>query len=247
MATTTSHPADGRGDARDEAPEHGAPRRRSTTELDALQADDVDWKSGRAFSLAYHAGDDVLALATEAPTRDSSPPTRSTSPPSRACARMQADVVAMIADLLHGGPEAAGFMTSGGTESILLAVKAARTRGRARGIDGAGDGPADHRARGVREGRRLLRRALGARAGARRLPRRSDADGGGHHAQHGAAGRVGARLSAGRRRSGRGDRGAGGGARHQLPRRRLHGRHHAADARAPRPSRRRRSTSASPA
>ena len=40
----------------------------------------------------------------------------------------------MIADLLHGGPEAAGFMTSGGTESILLAVKAARTRGRARGI-----------------------------------------------------------------------------------------------------------------
>jgi hypothetical protein len=39
------------------------------------------------------------------------------------------------ADLLHGGPEAAGFMTTGGTESILLAVKAARTRGHERGID----------------------------------------------------------------------------------------------------------------
>jgi glutamate/tyrosine decarboxylase-like PLP-dependent enzyme len=40
----------------------------------------------------------------------------------------------MTTDLLHGGPEAAGFMTSGGTESILLAAKAARTRGRERGI-----------------------------------------------------------------------------------------------------------------
>ena len=34
--------------------------------------------------------------------------------------------------LFHGAPDAAGFMTSGGTESILLAVKAARERGRAR-------------------------------------------------------------------------------------------------------------------
>ena len=40
----------------------------------------------------------------------------------------------MTADLLHGGSEAAGFMTSGGTESILMAVKAARTHGRACGI-----------------------------------------------------------------------------------------------------------------
>jgi glutamate/tyrosine decarboxylase-like PLP-dependent enzyme len=48
---------------------------------------------------------------------------------------MQADVVAMTSDLLHGGPEAAGFMTSGGTESILLAVKAARGRGRERGVE----------------------------------------------------------------------------------------------------------------
>jgi sphinganine-1-phosphate aldolase len=36
---------------------------------------------------------------------------------------------------LNGGDEAAGFMTTGGTESLLMAVKAARERGRAeRGI-----------------------------------------------------------------------------------------------------------------
>ena len=102
-------------------------------QLAAMQAQDVDWKSGRAFSLAYHAGPDVLALATEALARFQSANALNVAafPSLR---RMQNDVVEMIAELLHGGPEAAGFMTSGGTESILLAVKAARTRGRARGI-----------------------------------------------------------------------------------------------------------------
>lgn len=102
-------------------------------QLAVLQAGDVDWKAGRAFSLAYHAGPDVLALATEALARFQSANALNVDafPSLR---RMQTEVVAMIADLLHGGPEAAGFMTSGGTESILLAVKAARTRGRARGI-----------------------------------------------------------------------------------------------------------------
>lgn len=103
-------------------------------QLATLQAEDVDWKSGRAFSLAYYAGPDVLALATEASARFQSANALNTAafPSLR---RMQADVVAMTSDLLNGGPEAAGFMTSGGTESILLAVKAARGRGRERGID----------------------------------------------------------------------------------------------------------------
>lgn len=113
------------------------PRGRSAAaildELDALRARDVDWKSGRAFSLAYHAGPDVLALATEANARFLSANALNVAafPSLR---RMQADVVGAIAGLLNGGPEAAGFMTSGGTESILLAVKAARTRGRERGV-----------------------------------------------------------------------------------------------------------------
>ncbi len=48
---------------------------------------------------------------------------------------IQQDVVDIVAGWLHGGEHAAGFMTSGGTESILLAVVAARERGRTeRGI-----------------------------------------------------------------------------------------------------------------
>src|SRR5258706_2187953 len=45
-------------------------------------------------------------------------------------ARMQFEVVEMVLGLMHGST-AAGFMTSGGTESILMAVLAARDRGRA--------------------------------------------------------------------------------------------------------------------
>ena len=44
-------------------------------------------------------------------------------------------MVALSRRLLHGGPEAGGAMTSGGTESILMAVKTARERARAeRGV-----------------------------------------------------------------------------------------------------------------
>ncbi len=46
--------------------------------------------------------------------------------------RLEHAVVRMTADLLHGGPRACGTMTSGGTESCLLAVKTYRDRARAR-------------------------------------------------------------------------------------------------------------------
>ncbi len=99
-------------------------------ELDALKQHDVRWKDGRAFTLAYYAGPEVAALGDEAYRRFSSDNALNTDafPSLR---RIQADVVAMTADLLDGGPEAAGFMTTGGTESLLMAVKAARERGRA--------------------------------------------------------------------------------------------------------------------
>jgi glutamate/tyrosine decarboxylase-like PLP-dependent enzyme len=44
--------------------------------------------------------------------------------------QLQAEVVAMAASLLDAPPDAAGFLTTGGTESLLMAVKAARERGR---------------------------------------------------------------------------------------------------------------------
>jgi sphinganine-1-phosphate aldolase len=99
-------------------------------ELDALKHHDVRWKDGRAFTLAYYAGPEVAALGDEAYRRFSSDNALNTDafPSLR---RIQSDVVAMTVELLDGGPDAAGFMTTGGTESLLMAVKAARERGRA--------------------------------------------------------------------------------------------------------------------
>ena len=114
-------------------PKQGRPAGEVLADLDELGRSDVDWKSGRAFSLAYYAGPEVYALATEANARFQSANALNTGAfPS--LGKMQSRVVSTIAELLNGGPAAAGFMTSGGTESLLLAVKAARQRGRARGI-----------------------------------------------------------------------------------------------------------------
>ena len=97
--------------------------------LDDLKRDDVRWRDGRAFTLVYYGGADVLAVAEEAYRRYSSENALNTDafPSLR---RLQSDVVAIVGDWLQAGEDGAGFMTSGGTESILMAVKAARERGR---------------------------------------------------------------------------------------------------------------------
>ncbi len=102
--------------------------------LDALKEHDVRWRDGRAFTLAYYAGPEVSAVADEAHRRFSTDNALNTDafPSLRT---IQAEVVGIVADWLQAGPDGAGFMTSGGTESILMAVKAARERGRAeRGV-----------------------------------------------------------------------------------------------------------------
>jgi len=104
---------------------------RSATEvfesLESMRIDDVRWREGRAFSLAYNAGPDALAVAEEAYRRFSGENALSTNAfPS--LKRIQNEVVTMAGEWLGATVESAGFMTSGGTESILMAVKAARDR-----------------------------------------------------------------------------------------------------------------------
>ena len=89
----------------------------------------MQWQDGRAFTLAYHAGPEVVAIAEAAHRMFSSANGLNTHafPSLR---RIQDEVVGVVNEWFEGGSEAAGFMTSGGTESLLLAVKAARERGR---------------------------------------------------------------------------------------------------------------------
>ncbi len=96
-------------------------------ELDVFKVRDVRWRDGRAFTLTYFAGDEVAAVQQRAYSAYLSENGLNTDafPSLR---KLQTDVVDIVSGWLNGGSEAAGFMTSGGTESILLAVRAARER-----------------------------------------------------------------------------------------------------------------------
>ncbi|MEO9068024.1 MAG: aminotransferase class V-fold PLP-dependent enzyme [Caldimonas sp.] len=97
---------------------------------------DVDWRGGRAPSFIHFAGDDVLEVAKRAYVMYFS----ENGLGQRAfgsLAKFESEVVAMGLSLFSGGSDAKGAMTTGGTESIFLAVKAARDRAAGeRRIDG---------------------------------------------------------------------------------------------------------------
>ena len=108
-----------------ELPAAGWSAAETLNRLEALRVNDVRWKDGRAFSLAYLASPEVHELATEAYKRFSGENGLNVEafPSLRA---MQNDVLAIVAGWLSAPVTARGFFSSGGTESILMAVKAAR-------------------------------------------------------------------------------------------------------------------------
>ena len=106
-------------------PLQGIPAPQVFDELESLRAGDVDWRGGRVFSLAYYAGPEAIAVAEDAYRRFSGENALSTDAfPSLRI--MQQDVLTMVGPWLGADKDSAGFMTSGGTESILMVVKAAR-------------------------------------------------------------------------------------------------------------------------
>ena len=111
---------------------NGVPADQVLDELESFRANDVRWRDGRSFTLAYSAGDDALAVAEEAYRRYSGENALNTAAfPSLRI--MQAEVVDTVAGWMHGDENTAGFMTSGGTESLVLVVRAAVKRAQREG------------------------------------------------------------------------------------------------------------------
>ncbi|MGH3877279.1 MAG: pyridoxal phosphate-dependent decarboxylase family protein [Actinophytocola sp.] len=95
-------------------------------ELSELRAGDLPTHGGRTLAYVYDSGlsgvDELAARAHAlASSANGLDPTAFPS-----LLRMENDVVATVAALLGGGPDTVGTVTSGGTESCLLAVQAAR-------------------------------------------------------------------------------------------------------------------------
>lgn len=118
-------------DTRFRLPPHGLSRSAILAQMEAARAHDVRWRQGQVFSLVFSAGDEVNDIAKSAYNAFfSENGLNPTAFPS--LRRFETEVVAMVGGLLGGDGHTAGNMTTGGTESILMAVLAAREWGRAR-------------------------------------------------------------------------------------------------------------------
>ena len=112
-------------------PPTGLTREAVRAALAAYRQLDVPWREGRIYAGVYDPGPDVAAVVTEAYTGYLS---ENALYPNYfpSLLQLENDVVRTVADLLQGDEHVAGNCTSGGTESILLAVKTARDAARAR-------------------------------------------------------------------------------------------------------------------
>ena len=97
-------------------------------DLTDKRVNDVKWADGRTFGMVYDGGPLVHEVAEQAARLYLHENALNTKAfPS--LGQIQSEVVGWTAGLLHGNDAVAGFLTSGGTESILCGVLAARERG----------------------------------------------------------------------------------------------------------------------
>src|SRR5690606_29055503 len=106
-------------------PDEGLPPEEVRARLGAYAADDVDWRGGRSWSLVYDSPAWHTALVEEAAARFLHENALSHSAfPS--AARFESEVVSMVASVVAPGAASYGVFTTGGTESLMVAVKAYR-------------------------------------------------------------------------------------------------------------------------
>lgn len=111
-------------------PRHGQSKESVLEALRMAREKDIRWQQGRVFGLVYHISEEIDALLKEAYTlffaENGLNPTAFPS-----LRKFENEIVSMTASLLGGDEQVRGNITSGGTESVLLAVKTARDWARA--------------------------------------------------------------------------------------------------------------------
>ncbi|MFX0142564.1 MAG: pyridoxal phosphate-dependent decarboxylase family protein [Candidatus Hodarchaeota archaeon] len=106
-------------------PEKGVPETELLKEMEDLRGNDINWRDGKVWSLVYHATDEHTEMLKKAYTMFFSK--NALSPiafPS--LKKFETEVISMAVDLFNGDKRCCGSMTSGGTESILMAIKTYR-------------------------------------------------------------------------------------------------------------------------
>jgi len=111
-------------------PQQGLSKEEILSTLQAFKSRDMDWKAGKVWCYVYNPGEDPAEVTREAYL---SYLTENGLDPSvfPSMLKVETDVVRATINLLRGDSRAVGHLTSGGTESIMLAVKTARDKARA--------------------------------------------------------------------------------------------------------------------
>lgn len=118
-------------------PEHGADWPTLEARMREMASGDVKWREGRTAVYVFNAGPEVEHVKKTAYAMFSEE--NGLGPAAfPSLARMEREVVGFGLSLMRAPEGAAGAMTSGGTDSITMAIKAARDFARAkRGLKGA--------------------------------------------------------------------------------------------------------------
>ncbi|HSF82901.1 MAG TPA: aspartate aminotransferase family protein [Anaerolineales bacterium] len=110
-------------------PKQGLTKEQVLETLRSYKTYDLDWKSGRVWAYVYNPGEETAQMVKEAYnlflTENGLDPTVFPS-----MLKLETDIVRMVASLLRGDERVVGHVTSGGTESIILAVLTARDKAR---------------------------------------------------------------------------------------------------------------------
>ena len=111
-------------------PHQGLSKEEILYTLQAFKERDIDWKAGKVWCYVYDPGEDPADVTRQAYL---SYLNENGLDPSvfPSMLKVETDVVRAIIHLLRGDSNAVGHLTSGGTESIMLAVKTARDKARA--------------------------------------------------------------------------------------------------------------------
>ncbi len=111
-------------------PDQGFSRDQIMQALSEFRSQDLSWRDGRVLAYVYDAGEEAESIVKEAFTQYLSENALDpTTFPSTL--QMEKDIVRITAELMRGDEQVVGNVTTGGTESIMLAVKTARDWARA--------------------------------------------------------------------------------------------------------------------
>jgi glutamate/tyrosine decarboxylase-like PLP-dependent enzyme len=107
-------------------PKAGRSRADVVSSLEALKTGDADWQGGRVPLFVFKGSDDATDISRDAFNMYFAENALGRARAFPSLQRMEDEIVMMALDLFHGPEEASGFVTTGGSESIIQAVQTCR-------------------------------------------------------------------------------------------------------------------------